>query len=110
MRGLFPRIETPHPPSLRYGTFSHKGRRKKQKGPGVSARTLVVALVPLSPLLAGDLVVDAFDIEVHAEHLAIVEMGAALAFDFLAVLADDRAFEREQLAVGDGGFGVHGEL
>src|SRR5882724_4442659 len=29
MRGLYPRIETPHPPSLREGTFSHKGRRKK---------------------------------------------------------------------------------
>jgi hypothetical protein len=28
MRGLFPRIETPHPPSLCEGTFSHKGRRE----------------------------------------------------------------------------------
>ena len=26
--GLSPRIETPHPPSLREGTFSHKGRRE----------------------------------------------------------------------------------
>src|SRR5258706_10267106 len=29
VRGLSPRIETPHPPSLREGTFSHKGRRRK---------------------------------------------------------------------------------
>jgi hypothetical protein len=29
VRGLSPRIETPHPPSLREGTFSHKGRRKE---------------------------------------------------------------------------------
>jgi hypothetical protein len=29
MRGLHLRIETPHPPSLREGTFSHKGRRKE---------------------------------------------------------------------------------
>src|ERR1700722_7170978 len=28
VRGLSPRIETPHPPSLREGTFSHKGRRE----------------------------------------------------------------------------------
>src|SRR5439155_25571391 len=28
VRGLAPRIETPHPPSLREGTFSHKGRRE----------------------------------------------------------------------------------
>ena len=47
-------------------------------------------------LLPGNLVVDALDVEVHAEHLAVVEMVAALAFDGLAVLIDDRAFERIQ--------------
>src|SRR6476659_1504543 len=26
--GFFPRRQTPHPPSLREGTFSHKGRRE----------------------------------------------------------------------------------
>src|SRR5882757_2737952 len=30
--GLSPRIETPHPPSLREGTFSHKGRRENKLG------------------------------------------------------------------------------
>ena len=30
MRGLSPRIDTPHPPSLREGTFSHKGRREEE--------------------------------------------------------------------------------
>src|SRR5215216_8111781 len=29
VRGLSPRIKTPHPPSLREGTFSHKGRREE---------------------------------------------------------------------------------
>src|ERR1700727_3832454 len=52
-------------------------------------------------LLAGNLVVDALDVEVHAEHLAVGEMIAALAFDGLAVLVHDRAFERKQLAVGN---------
>src|SRR5256885_17087554 len=28
MRGLYPRRQTPHPPPLRSGTFSHKGRRE----------------------------------------------------------------------------------
>src|ERR1700674_5804783 len=56
------------------------------------------------------LVVDAFDVIVHAEDLAVVEMGAALAFDRLVVLAEHRTLERVQLAVRDRGFGVHGEL
>src|SRR5437660_3275232 len=80
----------------------------KEKGPGVAARTWSSWRYPA--LLAGDLVVDALDVEVHAEHLTVVEMGTALAFDFLAVLADDRAFERLQLAFDDGGFGIHREL
>jgi hypothetical protein len=29
MTGLYPRRRTPHPPSLREGTFSHKGRREE---------------------------------------------------------------------------------
>ena len=57
-------------------------------------------------LFAGHLVVDALDVEVHAEDLPVVEMVAALAFDRLAVLVDHRAFEREELAGGDGGFGI----
>src|SRR5829696_8642283 len=35
VRGLSPRIETPHPPSLREGTFSHKGRREERKRGGL---------------------------------------------------------------------------
>src|ERR1700741_163727 len=31
MRGLYPRRQTPHPPSLRSGPFSHKGRRKEKR-------------------------------------------------------------------------------
>src|SRR3954467_74837 len=46
-----------------------------------------------SVLLAGQLVVDAFDIEIHAEDLAVVEIGAALALDRFAVLPKDRALE-----------------
>src|ERR1700761_3246593 len=51
-----------------------------------------------SVLLARQLVVDALDVEIHAEDLAGVEIGAALALDLLAVLPNHRAFERVQLA------------
>ena len=49
-------------------------------------------------LLPGDLVVDAFDVKVHAQDLPVVEVSAALAFQRLAVLIDDRTLERMQLA------------
>src|SRR6516164_10449017 len=62
------------------------------------------------PLLPRHFVVDAFHVEIHAEDLAVVEMVAALAFHLLAVLADDRAFERMQLAFGDGGLRLLGHL
>src|ERR1700738_893446 len=55
------------------------------------------------PLLAGDLVVDALNVEVHTEQLDIGELVAALAFNFPTVLPHDRAFERKQFAFGDGG-------
>src|SRR5512135_2002781 len=60
--------------------------------------------------LARDLVVDALDVEIHAEDLAVIEMIAALAFDLLAVLAEDRALERIELAGGDRGLRVLGGL
>src|SRR5262245_42811307 len=63
-----------------------------------------------APLLPRNFVVDAFHVEIHAEDLAVVEMVAALAFHLLAVLADDRAFERMQLACGDGGLRFLGHL
>src|SRR5262245_42193933 len=31
MRGLYPRRQTPHPPSLRSGTLSHKGRGQAKR-------------------------------------------------------------------------------
>src|SRR3954468_1948482 len=63
-----------------------------------------------SGLLARQLVVDAFDIEIHAEDLAVVKIGAALALDRLAVLPKDRALERMQLARGDRRLGILGDL
>src|SRR4029077_16107461 len=57
-------------------------------------------------LLARNLVVDALDVEVRAEDLAIVEMVAAFAFDGLSALYHDRTLERMQLARDNGGFGV----
>src|SRR4051794_14165667 len=44
------------------------------------------------------LVVDALDVEVHTQDLAVVEMRAALALDRFAVLRQHRAFERMQRA------------
>src|SRR6476620_6436173 len=45
--GLSPRIETPHPPSLREGTFSHKGRRERPHRPlKFATRRSAVALTP----------------------------------------------------------------
>src|SRR6202022_4423363 len=78
---------------------------KHKKGPGVAARTLQSRECPA--LLARHLVVDALDVKVHAEDLTVGKMVAALALNFLAVLAHDRTFEREQLAGGEGGFGIH---
>ncbi|MBX9645448.1 MAG: hypothetical protein K2X57_00145, partial [Xanthobacteraceae bacterium] len=37
--GFFPRRQTPHPPSLREGTFSHKGRREEEPLSVVIARS-----------------------------------------------------------------------
>ena len=45
-----------------------------------------------------DLVVHAFDVPVHAQDLAGIEVIAALAFHRLAVLIGDRALERMQRA------------
>src|ERR1041385_6091267 len=56
------------------------------------------------------LVVDALDVEVHAEDLPVVEMVAALALDRLAVLRQHRALEGMQLARGDRRLGVLGDL
>src|SRR5512146_2879987 len=42
-----------------------------------------------SVLLAWQLVVDALDVEIHAEDLAVVEVIAAFALDRLAVLPND---------------------
>src|SRR5258708_35978954 len=85
------------------GTQTHISKKRVRAlppGPGsLSGRPALLA--------AGNLVVDALDVEVHAKHLAVVETVAALALDGLAFLVNDRTFEREQLALGDGGFGVH---
>ena len=54
--------------------------------------------------------VDAFDIEVHAQDLTVVEMVAAFAWHSVAVLIGDWAFERMQRAGFDRRFGVHGHL
>src|SRR3982074_3479404 len=63
-----------------------------------------LAMTVVGPaLLPGNLVVDALDVKVHAENLAVVEMASALALDFLSVLTDHRTLERMQLAVLDGG-------
>ena len=59
-----------------------------------------------SVLLARKLVVDAFDVEIHTENLAVVEVIAAFALDRLAVLPNDRALERMQLARDDRGLGI----
>ena len=59
-------------------------------------------------LFPRDLVVDALDVEVHAKNLPVVEMVAALAFDGLAVLIHDRAFERKQFSIDDRGLGILG--
>src|SRR4051812_33135471 len=56
------------------------------------------------------LVVDALDIEVHAEDLAVVEVLATLAFHLLAILADDRALERMQCTRRDCRLGVARKL
>jgi hypothetical protein len=45
-----------------------------------------------------ELVVDSFDVPVHATDLSVVEMVPTLAFDCLAVLVHDRALEHMQLA------------
>src|SRR5215831_11534101 len=60
-------------------------------------------------LFARYLVVHALDVEVHAQDLPIVEMVAALAFDGLSALIDDRALEWMQAAVGDRRLGLLGE-
>src|SRR5262249_57114873 len=56
-----------------------------------------------SPSLAGHLVVHTLHVEVHAEDLAVLEGLAVFALHCLAVLGDDRAFERMQGAGDDGG-------
>src|SRR3954462_1582263 len=61
-----------------------------------------------SVLLARQLVLDALHVEIHAEDLAVVKIGAALALDRLAILPNDRAHERMQLARGDRGLGILG--
>src|SRR3954464_14118513 len=63
-----------------------------------------------SVLLARQLVVDALDVEIHAEDLAVGEIGAALALDLLAVLPNDRALEWVQLARCDCGLCILGDL
>src|SRR3954447_16556261 len=63
-----------------------------------------------SVLLAGQLVVDALHVEIHTENLAVVEVIAAFAFDRLAVLPNDRALERMQLARNDRGLGILGQF
>src|ERR1041385_3625024 len=52
------------------------------------------------------LVVDALDVEIHAEDLPVVEMVAALALDGFSVLRQHRALERVQLARGNRRLGV----
>ena len=62
---------------------------RKCSGAGIAARAATL-LKKLRPLLAGDLVVDALDVEVHAEDLAVGEVVAVLALDCLALLVGDR--------------------
>jgi hypothetical protein len=62
---------------------------RKCSDPDIAARAATL-LKKLRPLLAGDLVVDALDVEVHAEDLAVGEVVAVLALDCLALLVGDR--------------------
>src|SRR5712671_2500684 len=77
---------------------------KMKKGPGAAARTLQSR--ERAVLLPGNLVVDALDVEVHAQDLTVGKMVAALALNLLAVLADNRTFERIKFACRDGGLGI----
>src|SRR5216683_5775192 len=60
--------------------------------------------------LARDLLVDALDVEVHAQDLSIVQVRSSLAFDGLALLIDHRALEWVQVAIADRSLSLHGEL
>src|SRR3954447_23467061 len=62
-----------------------------------------------SVLLARKLVVDALDVEIHAEDLAVIKVIATFALDRLAVLPNDRALEWMQLARCDRGLGILGD-
>jgi hypothetical protein len=63
--------------------------------------------IPLCKSLAGDLVVEALDVPVHAQDLLVAQATAALAFHGFAVLIHDRALERMKLAGADRLFGIH---
>src|SRR4051794_12309271 len=88
--------------NCRRGSVEHRAVNKKEQP---TSRLLLLSLERQGALLR-QLVVDAFDVPVHAEDLLIRQRALPFAFGLGAVLLHDRAFERVELAGGDGGFGV----
>src|SRR5229473_2462896 len=60
--------------------------------------------------LARHLLVNAFDVKIHAKDLPVIQVRSALAFDGLAFLIHHWALERVQSAIGDRSLRLHGEL